>query len=41
MMQKHKYRGWISLEYEGKQDYRTAIPQSLALLRDAFTGRTD
>jgi len=38
MMKKHKYRGWISLEYEGKQDYRTAIPQSLALLRKAFGG---
>jgi sugar phosphate isomerase/epimerase len=37
IMRQHDYRGWISLEYEGKQDYRTAIPQSLDLLRTAFT----
>ena len=30
------YRGWISLEFEGKEDYRTAIPKSLELLRNAF-----
>ena len=30
------YRGWISLEFEGMADYRTAIPQSLELLRNAF-----
>lgn len=30
------YRGWISLEFEGLEDYRTAIPKSLALLRSAF-----
>lgn len=33
---KHNYRGWISLEYEGKDDWKTAIPQSLALLRASF-----
>ena len=32
-----KYRGWISLEYEGREDGKTAIPKSLALLRKAFT----
>lgn len=32
----HHYRGWVSLEYEGKEDWRTAIPKSLALLRGAF-----
>jgi sugar phosphate isomerase/epimerase len=31
-----KYHGYISLEFEGKEDYRTAVPQSLALLRKAF-----
>lgn len=36
MLRKHNYRGWISLEFEGKEDYRTAIPKSLKLLRDAF-----
>jgi len=33
---KHNYRGFISLEFEGMEDYQTAIPQSLALLRQAF-----
>lgn len=33
---KHNYRGWISLEYEGKEDWKTAIPKSLALLRKSF-----
>ncbi|MCU0709482.1 MAG: sugar phosphate isomerase/epimerase [Pirellula sp.] len=36
MMRRHKYRGWVSLEFEGMEDYRTAIPKSLALLRSAF-----
>ncbi len=31
------YRGYISLEFEGEEDYRTAIPKSLALLRKAFS----
>ncbi|MCH2161089.1 MAG: sugar phosphate isomerase/epimerase [Phycisphaerales bacterium] len=30
------YRGWISLEFEGNEDFRTAIPKSLELLRNAF-----
>ena len=30
------YRGWISLEFEGKENYKTAIPKSLELLRNAF-----
>ncbi len=36
MLRKHKYRGWVSLEFEGKEDPRTGIPKSLALLRKAF-----
>jgi sugar phosphate isomerase/epimerase len=36
LLRKHNYRGYISLEFEGKEDYRTAIPKSLALLRGAF-----
>ena len=36
ILQKHGYRGYISLEFEGKEDYRTAIPKSLSLLRGAF-----
>ena len=36
ILQKEKYRGYVSLEFEGKEDYKTAIPRSLKLLRDAF-----
>lgn len=31
------YRGVISLEFEGNEDPRTAIPKSLAMLREAFS----
>lgn len=37
LLHAHDYRGWISLEFEGMEDYRTAIPKSLALLREAFS----
>ena len=30
------YRGYVSLEFEGKEDPATAVPKSLALLREAF-----
>jgi sugar phosphate isomerase/epimerase len=33
------YRGYVSLEFEGKEDPRTAVPRSLALLRKAFGDR--
>lgn len=36
MLTKHNYRGYISLEFEGKDDPRTAVPKSLAMLRKAF-----
>ena len=36
MLRAHDYRGWVSLEFEGMEDYRTAVPKSLALLRSAF-----
>lgn len=38
-LQRHNYRGYISLEFEGKEDWETAIPSSLRLLRSAF-GKT-
>jgi sugar phosphate isomerase/epimerase len=38
ILKKVNYRGYISLEFEGEQDYRTAIPESLALLKKAFNG---
>ncbi|MGB2866076.1 MAG: sugar phosphate isomerase/epimerase family protein [Sedimentisphaerales bacterium] len=37
IMQKHNFRGYVSLEFEGNEDYKTAIPKSLALLRKAFS----
>jgi sugar phosphate isomerase/epimerase len=37
MLRRHGYRGFISLEFEGNEDWRTAIPKSLALLRQAFS----
>lgn len=35
------YRGYVSLEFEGKEDPLVAIPKSLALLRSAFSSATD
>lgn len=37
ILREHNYRGYVSLEFEGMEDYRTAIPKSLELLRGAFT----
>jgi len=36
IMRKHNFRGYVSLEFEGNEDYKTALPKSLALLRKAF-----
>lgn len=36
MLRRHGYRGFVSLEFEGNEDWRTAIPKSLSLLRSAF-----
>lgn len=36
ILAKHNYRGYISLEFEGMEDYRTALPKSLELMRKAF-----
>lgn len=36
IMRDAKYKGWVSLEMEGKEDPKTAIPKSLALLRSVF-----
>lgn len=38
IMSRHNYKGYISLEFEGKEDYRTALPKSLELLQNAFAG---
>jgi L-ribulose-5-phosphate 3-epimerase len=34
---KVNYRGYISLEFEGKEEHETAIPKSLQMLRKAFS----
>ncbi len=36
MLRAAGYRGFVSLEFEGKEDWETAIPKSLELLRGAF-----
>jgi len=36
MLRRHGYRGYVSLEYEGREDAKTAVPKSLAVLRKAF-----
>ena len=36
LLRRHNYHGYVSLEFEGKEDWRTAIPKSLATLRSAF-----
>ncbi|MCX5644961.1 MAG: sugar phosphate isomerase/epimerase [Phycisphaerae bacterium] len=37
IMKKGNYHGYISLEFEGNEDYKTAIPKSLTVLRKAFS----
>lgn len=36
LLRKHKFHGYVSLEFEGKDDPRKAIPQSLSMLKAAF-----
>jgi L-ribulose-5-phosphate 3-epimerase len=36
LLRKANYRGYISLEFEGKEDPRTGVPKSLATLQKAF-----
>ena len=31
-----RYQGWVSLEFEGKDDPAEAVPKSLAMLKEAF-----
>ena len=37
ILRKHDYHGYIALEFEGNEDWKTAIPKSLKLLREAFS----
>jgi len=36
ILRKAGFRGWISLEMEGKEPAETAVPKSLEVLREAF-----
>ena len=36
VLRKHRYQGYISLEFEGKENPRAGVPRSLATLRKAF-----
>ncbi len=36
MLADHNYHGYVSLEFEGNEDWETAIPKSLGMLREAF-----
>lgn len=37
IMRERHFRGYVSLEFEGNENYETALPKSLALLREAFS----
>jgi sugar phosphate isomerase/epimerase len=36
LFRKHGYKGYVSLEFEGREDPKTAVPKSLEVLRKAF-----
>ncbi len=36
ILRKVNYRGYVSIEFEGKDDAKTAVPQSLKMMRRAF-----
>ncbi len=38
LMRRANYRGYVSLEFEGRDDPKIGVPRSLALLREAFRG---
>jgi sugar phosphate isomerase/epimerase len=38
ILRKAGFRGWVSLEMEGKEDPLTAVPKSYDVLRQAFSG---
>ena len=38
LLRRHKFNGYVSLEFEGNEAWQSAIPQSLAVLRSAFDG---
>lgn len=38
ILRKAGFKGWVSLEMEGKEDAQVAVPKSLKVLREAFNG---
>jgi sugar phosphate isomerase/epimerase len=40
MLRRHRFEGWVSLEFEGKADPAVAVPASLARLKEAFSAPT-
>jgi sugar phosphate isomerase/epimerase len=36
ILRRARYQGWVSLEFEGKEDPLVAVPRNLAMLRAAF-----
>ncbi|MBX3418490.1 MAG: sugar phosphate isomerase/epimerase [Pirellulaceae bacterium] len=36
ILRQHRYTGYISLEFEGQEDFATAVPKSLEMLRSVF-----
>jgi sugar phosphate isomerase/epimerase len=38
ILRRHKYRGYVSLEFEGRDDPKTGVPRSLEMLRKSFSG---
>ena len=36
LFRRHGYKGYVALEFEGKEDPRTGVPKGLAALRQAF-----
>jgi sugar phosphate isomerase/epimerase len=39
ILRRHNYHGYIALEFEGNEDWKTAIPKSLSVLHEAFGAR--
>ena len=38
ILRKVNYRGYVSIEFEGKEDAQTAVPKNVAMMREAFGG---
>jgi L-ribulose-5-phosphate 3-epimerase len=38
IFRKVNYRGYVSIEFEGKEVPVTAVPKSLEIIREAFNG---